>query len=66
MDSIDKAIEDLKEHGCGDEDMRQLNDLEYHGSVGDDEPVMEGDDFLADDPDDDRLPSERFYNPRGR
>ena len=64
MDSIDKAIEDLKEHGSGDEEMRQLNALEYHGNVGDDEPVCDEDIYPGDDPEDDRLPSERFYGTR--
>lgn len=63
MDRIDEAIEDLKERGGADA-VRQINDLEYHGSVGDDEPVCDEGVFPDDDPEDDRLPSERFYGTR--
>ena len=65
MDSIDKAIEILK--GRGADDVRQIVDLEYNGTVGDDEPVADEDGgFPDDDMEDNRLPSERFYHPDDR
>ncbi len=68
MGKIERQIEALRESGSTDpETMRQLHDLEYAGQVqGDDEPVVDEDEFADEDPDDDRLPSERFYNPCGR
>ena len=62
MDKIDENIQTLREMG-GTEAMRQVRDLEYNGRVDPDEdPIMTDD--ADEDEEDDRLPSERFYNPR--
>lgn len=72
MDKIAKTILALRERG-EDEARRQMSDLEYNGQISpDDDPIVDKDDlpesdedgFLEDDEEDDRLPSERFYNPR--